>query len=151
MVQSREIWQVIAGLLSYQVRQSQPTRRVQTPNTYVRTCVFFVLFFVPIFFLSLLLLSSTTTVSVTVKRAGSQGTTAALHPCLSRFVTATNGASACGFVSVRACVRVIVGLHSSTNQGHSLNQQQRCHSDFNSPCIFHFCYSVCCCVPVFTP
>ena len=51
------------------------------------------------------------------QRLGSHGTTAALQAF--PFVTATIGASACGFVSVRVCACVIVGSYSSRNQGQS--------------------------------
>ena len=49
------------------------------------------------------------------QRLGSQGTTAALQAS----VTATNGASAFGFVSVHVGVCVITGSYSSRNQEHS--------------------------------
>ena len=63
------------------------------------------------------------------------------------FVTATDGASACGFVSVRvcacACECVIAASYGSKNQEHGQSQEQRCHSAFFA--IFHFCSAVCCC------
>ena len=85
-VQSNEIWQAIAGLLSGQLA---PTRPMQTP----KTLYFFSFTFSPL----LLFLESHTN----RQRLGSQGTTVALAAF--PLVTVTNGASACGFVSVCHC------------------------------------------------
>ena len=51
-------------------------------------------------------------------------------------MTATNGACACGFVSVRVCVWVIVGSYSSSSQEQQQSQEQRCHSAFIALFIF---------------
>ena len=75
------------------------------------------------------------------QRIGSHGTTAALQtfPCM----TATNGASACGFVSVRVCV--MVGSYSIRNQEPSLKNIatiQRifyCSSSFLLCCLLLLC------------
>ena len=85
-VQSRELWQVTTGSLSDQL---EPTRRMQTPTH-------FVLFLFYSLFTSLLLFLN---YHSSRERLGSHGTTAELHAF--PFVTATNGAYACGFVNVR--------------------------------------------------
>ena len=53
-----------------------------------------------------------------LSEAGSHGTTAALQAF--PFVTATNGASAFGFVSLRVCVCVIVGSYTKVGTTNSL-------------------------------
>ena len=78
--------------------------------------VFF--FLVHLFQLSLLLFLK---YQISRQRLGSHGTTAALQAFA--FVTATNGAFACGFVRVRVCACVIVGSYSSSNQEHSLKNR----------------------------
>ena len=63
-------------------------------------------------------------------------------------MTATNGASACGSVSVRVCVRVvIVGSYSSRNREHSSLKNRGAIQLFSA--LFHLCNDCCCyCVPV---
>ena len=81
------------------------------------------------------------------QRLGSHGTTGTLQAF--PFETAPDGASACGFVSVRACACVIAGPYSSRNQEQS--QEQRCQSSVFCLFFFRSCsYAVCCycCVPV---
>ena len=85
-VQSREMWQVIAGLLSDEL---EPTRPMQTPT--VSFCSFFHPYLL-LFFKN----------HSNHRMLGSHGTTTALQAF--PFVTATNSASAC--VRERACVCV---------------------------------------------
>ena len=92
-VQSCEIWQITTGSLSDQLLM-EPTGPMQTPKTYCS------------FFTSLLLFLK---YHSSHQRLGSRGTTAALQAF--PVVTATNGASACGFVRMRVCTRFIVGSY----------------------------------------
>ena len=103
--QSREIRQVTTGSLSDQL---ESTRRMQTPTN---------VFFIP-FHRSLLLFLK---YHSSRQRLHSHGTTATLQPF--PFVTATNGASAYGFVSMRVCARVVVGSYSSRNQERSMKNR----------------------------
>ena len=102
-VLSREIWQEIVGLLPDQL--VEPTRPMQTAKCHV-----FFFLFSPL----LLILKYDSS----CQRLGSHGTTAAIQAF--PFVTATNGASAGGFDSVRVWACVIVGSYSSRNQENSL-------------------------------
>ena len=94
-VQSREIWQVTSGSLPDPLDQ---TRRMQTSTM----SPFFSFFFSPLCFCCFKYHGSR-------QRLGSRGTTAALQAF--PVVTATNGASACGFVRMRVCTRFIVGSY----------------------------------------
>ena len=87
--QSREMWQVITGSLSAEL---EPTRRRGTPQIVTFSSHF------SFFHLSLLVFPKYHNSRI---RLGSHDTTAALQAF--HFVTDTNGAFACGFVSVRVC------------------------------------------------
>ena len=103
-IQSCEIWQVTTGPLS---DESQPTRPIETPII----CIYFV------FHLSLLLFLKDHS---SRQWLGSHGTTAALYafPFVTATLgTATNGPSACVFVSVCVCVCAIIS-YSRRNQKH---------------------------------
>ena len=143
-VQSSEIWQVTTGSLSGQLA---PTKPVQTPKM---AC------FVFSFFTSFAAVFDMKKHS-NQQRLGSHGTTAALQAF--PFVTATNGASACGFVSVRVFARVSSSAALSEGiirrqrkilqqkEPGTQSQQHRCHSAFIAH--VYFCYAVRCgCVPV---
>ena len=122
-VQRREIWQVTTGSLSDQL---EPTRPMHTPKT---------------LFLDVLPLSAAVFKyhSSSRQRLGSHGTTAALQAFHLLCDSHERCFSACGFVSVRECARVIVESYSSsTNQEQSQeqSQQRRCHSAFITALFF---------------
>ena len=138
LVQRREIWQVMTGLLSDQLRRANQALATHKGNvlfTFSPLCCFL-------------------KHHSSCQRLGSHGTTAPLP--VFPFVTAANGASACGFLGVRMFAFVkVVGSYNSRNQEHRKSQEQRSHSACYTLFQFCFCYAVCrccccccCCVPV---